>query len=156
MKQRFINILILIIAIIVIFYATLITMPISANAADKVFYRKVIEVIDGDTIKIDASQESELIKYLEYSVRISSIDAPEIHTKSDCEKKLGLQAKKFLQSIVKNNQLIKIINPTWDKYGGRILAELEINDQSISQLMIDNKHAIAYFGQKKNIIWCTN
>jgi len=156
MKERLIHILIFIFGVSCIFYGTLFAIPINAYAVDKVFFRKVINVIDGDTIKIDSTQESELINYLEYSVRIRSIDAPEIHTKSNCEKKLGLKAKKFLESIVKNNQLVKIINPTWDKYGGRILAELQINDQSISQLMIDNKHAVAYFGQKKEVIWCTD
>ena len=155
MKKKLIDILIFIFFAIAIFFATALTMTFPLYAAEnKIFIRKVIEIIDGDTVKVDIEEESNLINYLNYSVRIYGIDAPEIHTKSKCEKSLALQAKEFLQSIILVDRPIKIINPVWDKYGGRILADLEVDGKLISEAMIKSGHAARYTGGKKEIIWC--
>lgn len=157
MKQNFINFLIFIILIIIIcagLSSIIFFVPANALAKDIIYTRKVTEIIDGDTIKVEMIDESDLIADLEYSIRISGIDTPEIKTSSKCEKELGLKAKEFLKNLILTDRYINIINPAWDKYGGRILAKLEVKGQSIGDIMIKNGYAIVYNGDKKNKIWC--
>lgn len=154
MKKKLIDILIFIFFAIALFSGVMFIITFPAFAKDEIFIRKVIEVIDGDTVKINVDEESDLIQKLGYSIRIYGIDAPEIHTKSKCEKLLGLQAKKFLHNIILTDRPIKIINPSWDAYGGRILADLEVDGKLISEAMLKSGHAARYTGGKKEIIWC--
>jgi endonuclease YncB( thermonuclease family) len=37
----------------------------------------------------------------------------------------------------------------WDKYGGRVLGDLEIDGKYLSKLMIETGHAVEYHGEKK-------
>jgi endonuclease YncB( thermonuclease family) len=118
------------------------------------FPRTIKRVIDGDTVELDASDESDLIDHLGYDVRILGIDTPEKRTKKACEKALGLKAKQFLIEYLGERKKVKLIDPKWDKYGGRILADIEIDGVLISQLMIDKGFAVPYQGEKKTKIWC--
>ncbi len=154
MKKKLIDILIFIFFAIAIFSGVMFIITFPALAEDRIFSRKVIEVIDGDTVRIDMQDESDLISNLGYTIRIAGIDAPEIEGNSECEKQIGLIAKDFLKKILFNDRQVKIINPKWDKYGGRILADIETDGVLVSKLMIDNGLAITYKGKKKTKIWC--
>jgi hypothetical protein len=41
----------------------------------------------------------------------------------------------------------------WDKYGGRILGDILVNEKPLSTLLIDNGFARKYNGEKKGS-WC--
>jgi endonuclease YncB( thermonuclease family) len=49
----------------------------TAQAQEQMYVYKALKVTDGDTIKIDVSKESFLVKELGLSVRINGIDTPE-------------------------------------------------------------------------------
>ena len=108
------------------------------------------EVYDGDTVKIEETAYN-----LPLSIRINGIDTPEKGHRAKCnqEKKLAEQAKKFLENLIKEANLIYFDELKWDKYGGRILANMYIDGLSVATIMIKEGFAREYHGEKK-IGWC--
>ena len=107
---------------------------------------KVIKVYDGDTLTIGFYMEG-YDAPLRASVRLNGIDTPEMRGKTPEEKHAAKLAQQFLSSQVLG-KIIVLSNITKEKYG-RILAEVTCDGVHINQLMIDNNHAIAYFGGTK-------
>lgn len=132
----------------------LLYMITNAHSKEINFKRNVERIIDGDTIELSTEEESDLIKHLGYKVRIMNFDTPELHSKSNCERKLATEAKKFLEKTILVNKQITLINPKWDKFGGRILADIDIDGTLISKIMIQKGYAIEYHGDKKTHVWC--
>lgn len=117
--------------------------PFSFSGIEK--YARIIKVYDGDTCTILFRWKKQNIKT---SCRIIGIDTPELRTKNKVEKKLGYEAKDFLQNLI----LEKVLKVKFGKDGkfGRPLVEIFLhNGQSISDIMISNGHAKPYFGGTK-------
>lgn len=125
---------------------------ISASAADMVLPFR--SVSDGDTIATNLKLPCPLCNA---SVRILGIDTPESNYLAKCpaEKAKGLAAKAFLQRLFENQESFVARNVRWDKYGGRILAYVEVNGQDVGELMIKNGFARPYFGQGPKPDWCS-
>jgi endonuclease YncB( thermonuclease family) len=107
-------------------------------------------VIDGDTV------DTGIVVYQGLKplhLRIHGIDTPEIHGKCDKEKQLAQDAKKFLSYTLANSEFVYRFD-SWDKYGGRVLGDILIQEVPVSQEMIRRGYAIAYSGEKKVKDWC--
>lgn len=124
----------------------------TVNAVQVDNWLELGEVIDGDTIK--ATIQSLPRPLSSVSIRLRGIDTAEIRSKCPQAKFLAQQAKEFVDQSLKTAKSIKLENLSWDKYGGRILADVVIDNQSLSQLLVNHKLAIYYFGTKKNFDWC--
>lgn len=124
----------------------------------------VLEVKDADTIAISVLLPTPLN---ELSVRVLSIDAPEIPAKSypetgklnraECvaEAELGLEATAYVEQLIEDNGgKITIDNFDWGKYGGRILADVYIGDINLAQRLIEQGYAISYDGGARTHSWC--
>lgn len=124
----------------------------------------VINVKDGDTISISVLLPPPLN---DLDVRVLGIDTPEMPAKSyhetgklsraDCvaEAELALQATEFVKALIKENgNVITIDNFKWDKYGGRINADVYIKGVLLSTLLKERGFAVDYegFGPRHN--WC--
>jgi micrococcal nuclease len=113
--------------------------------------KEVTGVIDGDTIDV----EIDLGFNVSFSqrVRLAGIDTPESRTKDLNEKKLGLEAKDWLKSKLKDAEsiIIKTELPDSSEKYGRILGWLHIKgfDKSLNQIMIDEGYAWGYLGDTK-------
>lgn len=111
------------------------------------------EVIDGDTIKIIKNKPD--LRDLPFSIRLLNIDTPEtLKAKCSKEKELGNKAKKYVNNLIndpKNKITYKI--EKWDKFGGRVLGYVFVNEKDLSQIMIDQGLARKYYGKKKSN-WC--
>jgi endonuclease YncB( thermonuclease family) len=117
---------------------------------------KVVKVYDGDTITIASK-----LPYLDspiyrFSVRINGIDCPEIKTKCKDEKEIAILAKKFLENKILN-KIVNLGNIQKEKYG-RLLADVFLDGEKISDLLLSSKLAIVYSGgtKKKNFDWKKN
>ena len=87
-------------------------------------------------------------------------DSPEMRpSKSnpnrDAEKKAALESKNYLKNLIQKNpeQLIYIECGDFDKYG-RLLGTLYLkqnDNNSVNQMMIDNKHGYIYNGGTKEV-----
>lgn len=136
-----------------IIFLILILLASPAHAQEFYVY-KPVKITDGDTIKLDVSKESPLIKKLGLSVRISGIDTPEKGSKAKCKKEnaLGQQATKFTTELVGNKELL-LSEVKNDKYGGRIVANVKVGGVDIAQELLKKGLARVYNGEKKKS-WC--
>ena len=107
-------------------------------------YAKIVDVYDGDTIKIVFEYKGEFIKY---SARLYGIDTPEIRTKDAEEKKRGYEARDFLRSLILD-RVLKVDLLKFDKYG-RLLATVYDNGRSVVDLMVSEGYGKPYFGGTK-------
>ena len=108
---------------------------------------------DGDTVTFDIKDLHPLFGE-KINVRLYGVDTPEIRTKDKCEKEKGRVAKKLVANLLKNAKRIDLENVRRDKYF-RILADIKFDDKSLSQILIKNGLAYAYFGETKpNKNWC--
>lgn len=108
----------------------------------------ITRVVDGDTVDVDVDLGFGMI-YKKQRVRMVAIDTPESRTRDLEEKFYGKQSKYFLESLLKD-QKIQLVSHDKGKFG-RILGELFVDGVAISinQLMIDNHHAVPYYGGNK-------
>ena len=112
----------------------------------------VTGVVDGDTLRAEMVGMPDNLKKV--SIRIMGIDTPEIHGRCDSEKEKAREAKEFLRTKLLATRAVTFKWMEWDKYGGRILAEVYFDGVDVSKLMIDSGLAVPYHGEKKTDHWC--
>ncbi len=136
-----------------IIFLILILLASPAHAQEFYVY-KPVKITDGDTIKLDVSKESPLIKKLGLSVRIKGIDTPEKAPRAKCKKEseLGQQATKYTTELVGNKELL-LSQVENDHYGGRIVANVKVGGVDIAQELLKKGLARVYNGEKKKS-WC--
>ena len=124
----------------------------SANGADYTW--PVKRVIDGDTVVVNASADlpSELSKL---AVRLDGVDTPEKGWRAKCaeERKKGREAKAFTKRQIDKATRIVVRNPAWGKYGGRVIADLVLDGQSLSDVLIAKGYGRRYDGGRRKG-WC--
>lgn len=111
---------------------------------------RVVKVYDGDTITVATNIVNDNVSdtFYRFSVRIRGIDCPEIRSKNDNEKKCAKIARKAVLDAV-YHKIVTLTNVSYDKYG-RILADVSIDDVSVSKMLLDKRLAISYNGGTKN------
>ena len=113
--------------------------------------KKVNNVVDGDTIDVDIDLGFDIS--FSSRVRLAGIDTPESRTKDLAEKKLGLEAKDYVKSKIKDAKEVVIKTEKMDsseKYG-RILGWVFLDGSkvSINEQMIAEGYAWGYLGDTK-------
>ena len=110
----------------------------------------VERIVDGDTLEVRA--RIWLGQNLTIRVRIDGVDAPE--TRSDCsdERRLAAAARDFLVHRLLNKE-ITLHRVVYDKYGGRVRAEISDADGDIAQALINAGLARPYHGERRQP-WC--
>ena len=88
-------------------------------------------------------------------MRVLGVDTPEKGARAGCPKEAAAAeaASAFTKNLVANAKKIQIELKEHDKFGGRVLGDVLIDGQRLSELLIKNGHARAYFGEKK-ASWC--
>jgi endonuclease YncB( thermonuclease family) len=114
---------------------------------------EIIGVIDGDTLRARVASLPSSIA--EVHVRVKGIDTPEKGAQASCERErdLASRADAFTRAKIKGAQQVALRNFEWDKYGGRVLAEVLVDGQSLAGLLLANGLAQPYFGGTKPN-WC--
>lgn len=124
----------------------------SVNA--EVYDWKVEKVLDGDTIKFKVEfLPAPLQPFL--SVRVLGVDTPEKKPRNKCEKEdeLAQKASAFTKERVAHAQKISVNLKGWDKYGGRVLGDVFIDDANLAHELIERGLAREYHGEAKSD-WC--
>lgn len=119
------------------------------------------EVTDGDTLTIEAAPWI-LIPELSRNVkiRVNGVDTPEKGWRGQCDQErnnaeaaTAFTKRKMLES---KNQVV-MHGVKWDKYGGRILANVRLaNGEDLSVEMIKMGYAAPYKGEGKKTDWCVD
>ena len=113
---------------------------------------KVKRVVDGDTVDVILNLGFDIM--YKSRVRLYGIDTPESRTRNLDEKARGKMAGAFLKNAIDTGEKVVIQTKLKDSRGkfGRVLGNIIVDGININQLMIDNHHAAAYFGQSKEAI----
>ena len=147
--------------IILFIIVTTLTSPTHANViganmiGDGRYDWPVLGVVDGDTLRVHLPglpMELQPIK-----VRVRGIDTPETRGKCAAEKLAANKATALTRFLVNDaltkNKSIIFAHVDWDKYGGRIDADVEIDGQSLGGILIRSGLARPYAGGKR-MGWC--
>tara|TARA_Y100001972_G_scaffold121583_1_gene165818 strand:+ start:1988 stop:2410 length:423 start_codon:yes stop_codon:yes gene_type:complete len=113
---------------------------------------KVTKVVDGDTIDVIIDLGFDIM--YKSRVRLFGIDTPESRTRDLVEKRYGLKSKEFLKGALKSASKIVIKTHKGEETGkfGRILGEIFCDGVNINQRMCEVGHAVAYYGQNKDLV----
>ena len=108
----------------------------------------VIKVYDGDTItiasKLPIINDEQIYRF---SVRLNSIDTPEIKGHTEEEKSAACIARDALKEKILNKE-VTLKNVSLEKYG-RLLADVYLNELCLNNWMLENKYAVEYHGKTK-------
>lgn len=110
-------------------------------------FAKVIKVYDGDTITVAAKLPFNESPIYRFSVRLRSIDSPEIKGESKKECELAIESRDALHNLI-FGKIIELKNNGKEKYG-RLLADIYYNNIHVNKWMVDNNYAVKYDGGKK-------
>jgi len=146
------------IGISIIFISSLVGFRLLAMEAignrPEVWAVEITGIYDGDTFNFKAAKLPTSLQKMK--VRIRGIDAPELGKRGKCddERKKAEDAKKKLIEIIGVSKVARLTNMSWDKYGSRIVADVEINGKDVGKIMIREGLAEPYFGSGKKTNWC--
>jgi len=105
---------------------------------------KILRIVDGDTVDVDIDLGFGIWMHRE-RIRILGIDTPESRTKDLEEKAFGLAAKQYVKDLmpIGSQQIIKTEKDKTGKFG-RVLGDFIIEGKLLTELMIENNHAVPY------------
>ena len=113
---------------------------------------KIDRVVDGDTVDVDIDLGFDVVLKSQ-RVRLFGIDTPESRTSDDEEKVYGKLATEYVVNFLEGQDVV-LKTREYDSKGkfGRILGELWVGDSNLNQCLVDNHHAVRYYGQSKEEI----
>lgn len=116
-------------------------------------YRVVVEsVYDGDTFRINLDGLPPELNPVK--IRIRGVDSPERGSpRCDAERRGAERARLFAERTL--GQQVTITNLAWDKYGGRIDADVLVGSrrENFADLLIQSGNARPYTGGRR-AGWC--
>ena len=102
---------------------------------DYIYKAKIVRVIDGDTLEMMVDLGFSV--WINQSLRLYGINAPETRTKDPVEKAAGLVSKQWLQDQVSAAKDVQLKSISVDKYGGRFDGILYLDGRDINKEMLD-------------------
>ena len=111
---------------------------------------KIDRVVDGDTVDvlIDLGFDVNVFQ----RVQIAGIDTPEVRTLDLREKEFGKMASDRVMQLLPVGGKFKVISKSYNSTGkyGRCMLDFELEDgRMITDVLIQEHHAVAYYGQNK-------
>lgn len=113
----------------------------------------VVGIKDGDTIAVEIPGLPATLNPV--AIRLRGVDTPESGGRAKCaaERNLARRATGFTKLAIARGRRIEFTTLDWDKYGGRIDAEIWIDGVSLADQLIAAGLARAYDGGKRGG-WC--
>ena len=128
---------------------------IPTSAKDKNYGNAIVSEItsiyDGDTFRANIKGYTAIVGE-HMSIRVNGIDTPELRGKCDKEKQQARLAKQFTVERLRAAKVITLKNIKRGKYF-RLVADVYLDDLSLGELLVKNKHAVIYNGGTK-VSWC--
>ena len=131
------------------------TIPsaIAATPDHSRFAWQVIGIKDGDTLSVNLPGLPPQLNPV--AVRVRDVDTPESGWRAKCisERALAERATRFTRQAIAAARKIEFGQPSWDKYGGRIDADVWVDDRLLSEQLIAAGLARPYDGGRR-AGWC--
>lgn len=113
---------------------------------------KVVDVYDGDTVRIVFKYGREMIQW---KGRMYGYDSPEMKPRLDSpgrdkEKQAAQAAKVYLENMLPKDRIVEANMMGFDKYG-RILLVLSYRGTILNNEMVNHGHGLPYFGGTKTL-----
>lgn len=115
---------------------------------------KYVTNYDGDTVTFNIPYLHSIVGD-HINVRVAGVDTPEIKGRCLKEKVLAKQAQKEVQKILTHAHKISLNNIKRGKYF-RIIANVIVDGQDLSTILLNKHMAVPYDGGHKSFDWCTN
>lgn len=135
------------------------------SLAGQELYGRVVEIYDGDTLKIVLPV---LGHYFKFNARLMGIDTCEMKSKNTANRELAYKARNRLFELITNSSacdftwkkkevtkylddnlcVIKVKCYEFDKYG-RVMIDCFTPERSVSDILIQEKLAYSYTGETK-------
>ena len=133
--------------------SALLLLTVATTAVANPYPWKVTRAVDGDTVEVQ-------VKWLpvelgdKLKIRIYGVDTPEKGGRASCpaEAERGAAATEFTKKFLKG-KVVTVDIKEWDKFGGRVLGDVNVDGKSLRTELIKNGFAREYFGDKKKS-WC--
>jgi len=106
-------------------------------------------VVDGDTVDVHIDLGFD-VWLSGQRIRLMGLDTWESRTKNLSIKAKGLLAKAFTKQMVSEAEEIILVSHGRGKYG-RILGELICDGVNLNDALIENGHAVEYYGGTKTL-----
>lgn len=114
---------------------------------------KVLRNYDADTITVEVPNVHPLIGS-KIGVRVAGIDTPEMKGKNSCEKSKAAEAQRYVAELLRKAKRVDLVDVRREKYF-RILAEVMIDGESLSEKLLERGYAYPYDGgTKAKVNWC--
>ena len=129
-------------------------MPVHARQDPSTWTVKITKIYDGDTFNFEAPMLPTPLQNMK--VRIRGIDAPEKGGRAKCQSEKD-KATKALEKLTKLKGTAiwaELSNLGWDKYGGRVVADVKLNGVDVKTEMLKDHLVVEYSGQGKKQDWC--
>lgn len=111
-----------------------------------------IKNYDGDTITFHIPKLHSF--FSEMQVRVLGVDTPEMRGSDQCEKIKAYKVQEVVEAKLRAARRIDLVNISRGKYF-RIVADVQVDGESLSAFLLKNKLARPYDGGKKNLqSWC--
>lgn len=111
-----------------------------------------VRAYDADTITVNLKDLPPVFGE-ELGIRVAGIDAPEIRGRCAQEEQLALQARDRVRELLEQAQQIDLVDMERDKYF-RVVAKVNVDGRDLSQLLLEEGHAVIYDGGTKSKDWC--
>jgi len=111
---------------------------------------ELVHVYNGDTFIVNIRDMPAIIGK-NIPIKISDIETPSISSKNPAVRTRAMQAKEFLENLLKKSKVITLKNVKRDKYF-RILAEVYADDKNVAQELI-NTGLANQLSDKKKTAW---
>tara|TARA_B100000925_G_scaffold164276_1_gene123554 strand:- start:297 stop:641 length:345 start_codon:yes stop_codon:yes gene_type:complete len=112
-----------------------------------IYSAKCLKVVDGDTI--DARVDLGFDTFKKIRIRLVGINAPESRTRDLEEKERGLAAKARVKQLISENKNKFVLHSQGVGKFGRCLGEIYLGDSKLNDILINEGHAVAYYGGKR-------
>lgn len=121
---------------------------------------KILKVVDGDTVDVDIELGFGIV-LTDERVRIMGIDTPESRTSDKVEDVFGEAAKARVKELLGDKGSYAILKTEVNKDGedmkgkfGRVLGDFIVEEwegqpKLLTEILIEEGHAVKYFGQNK-------
>jgi endonuclease YncB( thermonuclease family) len=114
----------------------------------------VVDIYDGDTFYIRMDGLPPELSRI--GVRVRGVDTPEMRGKCEFEKRNAAGAKLYTTRMIRlAGNKVTLTNLKWDKYGGRVDADVYVNGRNLAQDLIMQSYARPYVGGARKG-WCPN